>query len=54
MNQNDLKIEELDSRFEMEMLAVSLLSADMTASAADQAEAASCCENYTCTFSPQL
>lgn len=54
MGKHDLKVEELDARFEMEMIAISMLAADMTASPADQAEAASCCENYTCTFSPQL
>lgn len=54
MSQKEMKVEELDSRFEMEMLTVSMMAADMTALGADQAAAASCCENYTCTFSPQL
>ncbi|MDO5609504.1 MAG: hypothetical protein Q4G62_01750 [Pseudomonadota bacterium] len=54
MNKNSMKIEELDSRFEMEMLTISMMAADMTGVSADQAAEASCCENYTCTFSPQL
>ena len=54
MSQNELKVQELDSRFEMEMLSISAMAADMTALGADQAVDGACCENYTCTFSPQL
>lgn len=52
MNKN-MMIEQLDSRFEMEMFIVGAMAMDGTVSA-DQAQAASCCETYNCTFSPSI
>ncbi|WP_166210599.1 hypothetical protein [Cognatiluteimonas telluris] len=50
---NTVMVEQLDNRFEMEMFVVGAMAMEGTVSA-EQAEAASCCENYTCTFSPSI
>lgn len=49
MKNEEMMIEQLDARFEMEMVILSAIAVDMSAVSTDQAEEAACCENYTCT-----